>query len=702
MSSAGSLYDTLGVEADASADDIKKAYRRLSMTFHPDRHLEFDEKQAAARQWLQISAAYDVLADGQKRLVYDELGAEHLEQGYALMRSEGITDDAEELHRRWRSAQAHAYETGQTARMGVSGGATLSCSAAQLFQPSDPDMPLSQRLVPELSSVATTTDISMRLAPRNSLSFSSQALTKAGLGGSTLRVGFKRTLSARSTVQLATSLGRGPLGLDLAASRRLSARSQGTASASLSPRGIASLTYTLSRQLSATLRGEVALTLPSASLVRVAPLRLLPWRLCAIAGEESALKFELSRTARKRHREASGEDGAESAGGAGAAEAGAAAAADAATGDGDAGSGGGGASSSPLPAAALRRLLASLASLASLAALPAQLSLARAAAAARLRRRLAHSGAEITLGASGWRYGGTASWRHSKRSQTKLAGSLGLGSFSLTLSTDRAISLASSSALGVGLQLSERGLVLKLRLQRHQQRLVLPIYLLASPSRRELMLVAAAPAAALAAARRFLVEPLRARRKRKQARREAAEAKAAEAKAEESRRQALAERRLLERDAAARAAEEERAGGLVVLAAYYGDVDAALDAAARGEAEGDEAEADGGEAGTEAARRRGWVDVKVPLQFVVSSGELRLPPRSKRHLRGFAAPWPEHAAPAEPPDTLREALRTASRAAAPAAGAPPGRVCELWLRFRLGSEIRTARLADEAPLHIRV
>ena len=41
------LYETLGVDADASEDDIKRAYRRLSMTYHPDRRLDADEFDAA-------------------------------------------------------------------------------------------------------------------------------------------------------------------------------------------------------------------------------------------------------------------------------------------------------------------------------------------------------------------------------------------------------------------------------------------------------------------------------------------------------------------------------------------------------------------------------------------------------------------------------------------------------------------------------
>jgi molecular chaperone DnaJ len=64
-------YATLGVARDASADDLKKAYRKLAMKFHPDRNP--GDKQAEAR-FKELSEAYDVLKDEQKRAAYDRFG----------------------------------------------------------------------------------------------------------------------------------------------------------------------------------------------------------------------------------------------------------------------------------------------------------------------------------------------------------------------------------------------------------------------------------------------------------------------------------------------------------------------------------------------------------------------------------------------------------------------------------------------------
>lgn len=61
-------YDILGVSKNATADEIKKAYRNLAFKYHPDRN---QGNAAAEEKFKQISAAYDVLGDEAKRRQYD-------------------------------------------------------------------------------------------------------------------------------------------------------------------------------------------------------------------------------------------------------------------------------------------------------------------------------------------------------------------------------------------------------------------------------------------------------------------------------------------------------------------------------------------------------------------------------------------------------------------------------------------------------
>jgi len=68
-------YDVLGVARDASADDIKKAYRRLAMKFHPDRSEGKPEHEA---KFKEAKEAYEALSDQEKRAAYDRFGHEGL------------------------------------------------------------------------------------------------------------------------------------------------------------------------------------------------------------------------------------------------------------------------------------------------------------------------------------------------------------------------------------------------------------------------------------------------------------------------------------------------------------------------------------------------------------------------------------------------------------------------------------------------
>ncbi len=66
-------YEVLGLAKNASEDDIKKAYRKLAMKYHPDRN-QGDGGKKAEEQFKEAKEAYEMLTDPQKRAAYDQYG----------------------------------------------------------------------------------------------------------------------------------------------------------------------------------------------------------------------------------------------------------------------------------------------------------------------------------------------------------------------------------------------------------------------------------------------------------------------------------------------------------------------------------------------------------------------------------------------------------------------------------------------------
>ena len=91
-------YETLGVNKSASADEIKRAYRRMAMKYHPDKNP--DDKEAEAK-FKECAEAYEVLSDPNKRQRYDQFGHEGLRgigmRDYAHMRWQDIGSIFEDI-----------------------------------------------------------------------------------------------------------------------------------------------------------------------------------------------------------------------------------------------------------------------------------------------------------------------------------------------------------------------------------------------------------------------------------------------------------------------------------------------------------------------------------------------------------------------------------------------------------------------------
>ncbi|MBI3397454.1 DnaJ domain-containing protein [Candidatus Woesebacteria bacterium] len=81
MASKIDYYEILGVTKSASAEEIKKAYRKQALEWHPDRHPS--DKDAAERKFKEINEAYQILSDPQKKEAYDRFGHDAFAPGGA-------------------------------------------------------------------------------------------------------------------------------------------------------------------------------------------------------------------------------------------------------------------------------------------------------------------------------------------------------------------------------------------------------------------------------------------------------------------------------------------------------------------------------------------------------------------------------------------------------------------------------------------
>jgi len=82
------LYAVLIIQSTATEEDIKKAYRKLALIYHPDKHASSNEdtKQSASRKFQQVGFAYAVLSDKKRRAMYDTTGG--TEEGFDLAEGE--------------------------------------------------------------------------------------------------------------------------------------------------------------------------------------------------------------------------------------------------------------------------------------------------------------------------------------------------------------------------------------------------------------------------------------------------------------------------------------------------------------------------------------------------------------------------------------------------------------------------------------
>ncbi len=115
-----SLYETLGVSENASADEIKKAYRKLARKYHPD----INKDESAVDKFKEINAAYEVLSDDEKKAQYDQFGDQMFggQNFHDFAQGQGGSVDLDEILRQMFGGGGGGFSGGAQGGFGGFGG----------------------------------------------------------------------------------------------------------------------------------------------------------------------------------------------------------------------------------------------------------------------------------------------------------------------------------------------------------------------------------------------------------------------------------------------------------------------------------------------------------------------------------------------------------------------------------------------------
>ena len=133
-----SLYALLGVSPNAKEEDIRKAYKNLAATLHPDKTRDERMRGKATEQFVKIQEAYEILGDGSKRDVYDVYGMEGIQAGMELA---GPYVSREDQKKEWEAFREKKRKEAEEAVMTQKGMYVFKTDATGLFASYAPGLP---------------------------------------------------------------------------------------------------------------------------------------------------------------------------------------------------------------------------------------------------------------------------------------------------------------------------------------------------------------------------------------------------------------------------------------------------------------------------------------------------------------------------------------------------------------------------------
>lgn len=223
-------YAFLNVSKQATKDEINNAYRSLSRVYHPDKHLDADNKAKAEVLFNKTKKAYEVLSDPHRRAIYDSLGIKGLEtEGWEIVQR---TKTPAEIRAEYEQLAEERAERRKQQRTNPHGAITININATDLFNPYLDDLSFEDELDIESSSIIPSVEISgmnfnqsveLPLTQKDTCTLAGQLQTRNGTGGGGINLSWRHIFSHKSWAEVEMLAGNGPA-LSLKAFRTLSKR----------------------------------------------------------------------------------------------------------------------------------------------------------------------------------------------------------------------------------------------------------------------------------------------------------------------------------------------------------------------------------------------------------------------------------------------------------------------------------------------
>lgn len=255
-------YGLLNIPKEASTEEIRTAYKKLALTYHPDRHLDVDNKSEAQRKFSIITAAYETLSDPSKRSLYDLHGVEGLQSGWELVTR---IRDPEELKRAFERQRIKEIEMITRKRLHTKSSFVMRVAGSEFKR-----IFTGRTTLPEVANLNLTQSVNAPVTKKDTATISAGVKIEKGRSSVALGMGWHHALSSDTSTftefQSADNQNVSRIGI----AHRLGEKTHGAITGSVVGMGnFHNVTVTLERALGTHALGSLSVTYGAMAGVKV-------------------------------------------------------------------------------------------------------------------------------------------------------------------------------------------------------------------------------------------------------------------------------------------------------------------------------------------------------------------------------------------------------------------------------------------------